>query len=116
MVFDPFCGCGTTIVAAIELNRNWVGIDISGEAVNEMKDRVKKMKQVYLGEGCKYKVYESSPETMREYTRLNAYEKQDWLIREIGGFPNPRKSGDGGVDGEKQFISVVKSLVKWFSA
>jgi len=29
IVLDPFCGCGTTIVAAHKLNRNWIGIDIS---------------------------------------------------------------------------------------
>jgi len=28
IVLDPFCGCGTTLVAAEELNRQWVGIDI----------------------------------------------------------------------------------------
>ena len=31
---------------------------------------------------------------------LNAYEKQDWLIRRVNGLPNPRKSGDRGVDGD----------------
>ncbi len=36
---------------------------------------------------------------MAEYNRLNAYEKQDWLIRQLRGLPNPRKSGDRGVDG-----------------
>ena len=29
IVLDPFCGCGTTIVAAHKLNRHWIGIDIS---------------------------------------------------------------------------------------
>ncbi len=28
MVFDPFCGCATTLVAAEKLQRRWVGIDI----------------------------------------------------------------------------------------
>ena len=28
-MLDPFCGCGTTIHAAHNLKRNWVGIDIS---------------------------------------------------------------------------------------
>lgn len=27
LVLDPFCGCATTIIAARELNRRWVGID-----------------------------------------------------------------------------------------
>lgn len=27
LVLDPFCGCATTIIAAKELNRRWIGID-----------------------------------------------------------------------------------------
>ena len=27
LVLDPFCGCATTIIAARELNRRWIGID-----------------------------------------------------------------------------------------
>jgi len=34
MVMDFFCGSGTTLIAAQELNRNWIGIDQSQEAIN----------------------------------------------------------------------------------
>ena len=34
---------------------------------------------------------------MKERSRLDADDKQDRLIRRLAGFPNPRKSGDGGV-------------------
>jgi len=36
LVLDPFCGCGTTIVAAEKLSRRWVGIDISPVAIDVM--------------------------------------------------------------------------------
>src|SRR4030042_1364067 len=42
MVLDPFCGCGTTIAAAEELERQWVGIDITTLAINIMKHRMEK--------------------------------------------------------------------------
>lgn len=40
-VFDPFCRCATTLVAADRLNRAWVGIDISDVAVELVKERIK---------------------------------------------------------------------------
>ena len=41
MVFDPFCGCATTLVAADRLRRKWVGIDVSAKAVELVKRRIK---------------------------------------------------------------------------
>jgi len=38
-ILDPFCGCGTAIIAAQELGRNWIGIDISKDAYRVSKDR-----------------------------------------------------------------------------
>ena len=97
LVLDPFCGCGTTIEAAHKLGRRWIGIDISGPAVDEIESRLRKHGQ-YRDDH--YDVLEGNPETMGEYNRLNPYEKQDWLIRRLGGLPNPKKSGDRGVDGD----------------
>ena len=41
MVFDPFCGCATTLVAADRKDRQWAGIDISEVAVSLVKERIK---------------------------------------------------------------------------
>ena len=41
IVFDPFCGCATTLVAADRLQRKWVGIDISPKAVDLVVQRIK---------------------------------------------------------------------------
>ena len=41
LVVDPFCGSGTTLVAAQLLNRNSIGIDISKEAVELTRKRLK---------------------------------------------------------------------------
>ena len=97
IVLDPFCGCGTALVSAHHLNRKWIGIDLSGYAIDEVTKR--------LAEYCSllktdYQLIEGSPETLLEYNRLTPYEKQDWLIRRLGGHPNLRKSGDKGIDGE----------------
>ena len=41
VVFDPFCGCATTLVAADRLQRSWVGIDISSKAAELVVERIK---------------------------------------------------------------------------
>ena len=41
IVLDPFCGSGTTLIAAKLLNRNYIGIDISEEAIELTKKRLK---------------------------------------------------------------------------
>ena len=41
VVFDPFCGCATTLVAADRLNRKWIGIDVSPKAVELVTRRIK---------------------------------------------------------------------------
>ena len=40
IVFDPFCGCATTLVAADDLNRQWMGIDISPKAAELVVQRI----------------------------------------------------------------------------
>ena len=40
LVFDPFCGCATTCVAAEAANRKWVGCDISPRAVEIVMERL----------------------------------------------------------------------------
>ena len=39
-VLDPFCGCGTAVIAAEKLQRHWIGIDITYLAINLIKNRV----------------------------------------------------------------------------
>lgn len=46
-VLDPFCGSGTTLVAAKILNRKFIGIDISKEAVELAKSRVSQPIKTY---------------------------------------------------------------------
>ena len=41
VVLDPFCGCATACVAADQLGRRWVGIDISPKAVELVNMRLR---------------------------------------------------------------------------
>ena len=40
IVLDPFCGCATTCVAAQQLGRKWIGIDIAEQSVSVLIDRL----------------------------------------------------------------------------
>lgn len=40
VVLDPFCGTGTTLIAASHLNRKSIGIDISKEYIQLIKERI----------------------------------------------------------------------------
>lgn len=43
LVLDCFCGSGTTMVAAQQLNRKWIGIDSSKEAIKVTKNKLSKI-------------------------------------------------------------------------
>ena len=42
IVLDPFCGCATTLVAAEQLKRKWIGADIWDKAHDVVIERLKK--------------------------------------------------------------------------
>lgn len=47
VVFDPFCGCATTLVAADDLGRNWIGIDISPKAAELVTSRIEERQGLF---------------------------------------------------------------------
>ena len=47
VVFDPFCGCATTMAAADKLGRDWVGIDISEKATDIVIGRIENQQGIW---------------------------------------------------------------------
>lgn len=97
VVLDPFCGCGTTVVAALQNGRHAVGIDIYAPALNLINDkRVAPM-------GASRLPVKGTPNNVTEARMLHQhdpYQFQDWAVGLIPGLaPNPNRSRDGGVDG-----------------
>ena len=41
LVLDPFCGSGTTLVAAERLGRRWIGIDANSMAIDTARERLR---------------------------------------------------------------------------
>lgn len=44
-VFDPFAGTGTTLIAAKQLNRNTIGVEINPKNVELIKKRIKELRK-----------------------------------------------------------------------
>lgn len=91
VVLDPFCGCGTTIAVAQQLQRKWIGIDISAKAVNIMKSRVDAL-------GANAKVV-GLPKSLSDLKKLGHFEFQNWVIDRVDGVRSAKKSRDMGIDG-----------------
>jgi len=92
LIFDPFCGCGTTLVVAQRLKRRWLGIDVSPTACKLMKGRLAK-------EGVTGIQIIGIPYKPEELKRLKPFEFQNWVVGIMGGTVSDKKSADMGIDG-----------------
>jgi site-specific DNA-methyltransferase (adenine-specific) len=113
-ILDPFCGCGTAIIAAEKLHRHWIGIDITWLAINLVKGRLSNTKFVIEGE----------PRDMigaRELAKSDRYQFQWWALSVIGARPvgstaikprEGRKGADYGVDGWMRFADGIEGHVE----
>ena len=104
LVFDPFCGCATTIEAAHRLGRRWIGIDIAIHAIKRVA-RVRLQERLRLVEGADFEI-KGMPRDMegaRDLWKHDKYHFQKWAVEQVDGFVTARKSGDGGIDGRLYF-------------
>ena len=116
-VFDPFCGCGTTITAAQGLGRTWIGIDITHLAITLMRQRLKDT----FGEAAAFQVIgepTSAPDAAA-LAEADPYQFQWWALGLVGARPVEEKKGaDKGIDGKivfqgdaaGQFETVILSV------
>ena len=113
IVLDPFCGCGTAVVAAQKLNRRWIGIDITHLAVNLMRNRLKDSFP-----GIQFEVI-GEPKDLASAKALarqkpdGRYQFQYWATGKIGARPlgEKKKGADKGIDGVIHFIDEVSGNV-----
>jgi DNA modification methylase len=103
-IFDPFCGCGTSIYAAINTKRKWIGCDIAILAIKLIKE-VLTGDKYRLVEGVHYEVdgIPASVEQAETLFRNNPYQFQHWAVERVGGFPMRKKVADRGIDGRIYF-------------
>jgi hypothetical protein len=95
MILDPFCGGGTTCIAAQRLGRQWIGIDASAAAIDVSQMRMRKN---FGSHGSTFEVKFERYDYNKLRT-MNANDFADFICAHIGGRSNTKKSADGGIDG-----------------
>jgi len=120
VVFDAYCGCGTTVAVAQKLKRQWIGIDITYVAIDLIKQRL--IDHYYLDNNknpskAQYeralKKFEKEndvfgiPKDIESAKQLAMNTKGDrvrkefekWAVFSVGGIFSERKCADKGIDG-----------------
>ena len=103
VIFDPFCGCGTTIYAAHKNERKWIGCDIAILSIKLVREVLSE--RYRLVEGSNYQVdgIPTSTEGAQALFDKDPSTFQNWFVERVGGFPMQRKSADRGIDGRIYF-------------
>ena len=86
MILDPFCGCATACIAAEELNRKWVGIDISSRAADLVKDRMQRELSLFIKVPHRTDIPERTD--LGKIIRYNDARNKNFLYGEQGGYCN----------------------------
>ena len=110
VILDPFCGCGTSVAAAENLNRSWIGIDITYSAIAAIQERFRRDRLNVWDEVERL----NTPQTEAEVDeRLLSHDQsalrprkefEKFCVASIGGLPNEKMGADGGVDGRIQLL------------
>jgi len=110
LVFDPFCGCGTAVVAAEKLGRQWIGIDITFIAIDLMIARL--ARDFGLQRNKDYQVLGDPKDaySARKLFEQSPKQFEVWAVGLVQGVPQPDKVGDRGVDGKVYFQDLEKNL------
>jgi site-specific DNA-methyltransferase (adenine-specific) len=128
VVMDPFCGCGTAVVAAQKLGRQWIGIDVTPIATSlvqkrlydafeardsrllsaaELKNDPKAAERAFRVEGL------PTDETgARQMFEADHKKFEMWAVGLIPAIPQEKKGADGGIDGVAYFDVGSKELTK----
>jgi len=114
IVLDAFCGCGTALVAAQKLKRQWIGIDISPTACRVMAKRlqdvcgIREKEDLWkIGRGF---VVRDLPWTEERLRALPPFEFENWAVIALGGLKNKTQVGDKGIDGRIFPVSAMSNV------
>ena len=117
VVLDPFCGCGTAIHAAQNLDRRWIGIDI---CVNACKVIEKRLRGHFdsLWSDIEFRGLPKTRDDALFLAGSDPFRFERWAASLVDGMEaNKKQRGDDGIDGwgripirKGQFIDMVSQV------
>jgi DNA modification methylase len=96
MILDPFVGGGTTLAVAEKLQRKWIGIDQSVQAIKVSEFRLN-TEQNLFSDTFIVQLHKYDYDTLRF---KDAFQFENWIVTQFGGQPNVKQRGDLGMDGK----------------
>ena len=117
IILDPFCGCGTAIHAAQNLNRQWIGIDICVNACKVIERRLKGHFDSLWSE-IEFRGLPKTRDDARFMAGSDPFRFERWAASLVDGMEaNKKQHGDHGIDGwgripirKGQFVDMVSQL------
>jgi site-specific DNA-methyltransferase (adenine-specific) len=112
IVLDPFCGCGTALVAAQKLDRRWIGIDVTYLSIAVMRAR---LKDSFGLEAIEVIGQPTEVEGARQLAQApdGRYQFQWWALNLVDAKPLggvEKKGADRGIDGVITFTDQNREL------
>jgi hypothetical protein len=96
IVLDPFVGGGTTVAVADKLNRRWIGIDQSVQAIKVTEFRLNSQQDLF-SKPFTTQLHKYDYDTLRY---KDAFEFETFIVQQFGGITNSKQRGDLGLDGK----------------
>ena len=127
VVLDPFCGCGTAIVAAQKLGRQWLGIDVTPIATSLIQKRLfdqfeardlrllsaaDRASAATLARAFRVEGLPTDEAGARAMFEADHKKFEMWAVGLVPAIPQEKKGADGGIDGLAYFDVGAKELVK----
>lgn len=112
LVLDPFCGCGTTLNAAVNLKRSWIGIDITYLSIDLIRNRLRTTHGDSID--ATYEVLGVPADLAGAHDLFNRspFDFERWAVSLVRGTPNSKQVGDRGTDGIIRFATGKKTRAR----